>query len=50
MSVDIQPLRRFVPRLARSERAGRLTSFAVVAALSLALWVAIIVGLTAIWP
>lgn len=50
MSTETHSLERFSPRFARPERFQRLASFAVISALSLALWAVIIAILTAVWP
>jgi hypothetical protein len=50
MLTVLHPSLSFLERTGSSERAGRLTRFAVVALLSLALWAAIGGGLAAVWP
>jgi hypothetical protein len=48
MSTETHSFERFSPRFAHPERLRRLTSFAAVSALSLALWAVIIAILTVI--
>jgi hypothetical protein len=51
MSTDIHLTVRGKARVeGNSQRVSRLTSFAVVVLLSLALWAAIIAALAALWP